>query len=137
MKTLYTGGSFDGFHLGHVHFLKQCFLLADRVVVALNTDDFIEQFKRKPLFHYEEREKHLIDFGVEVVPNIGGQDSKPSIEKVDPDIIAIGSDWASRDYYAQMQFTQEWLDEKEIVLVYLPYYPHISTTEIIKRCQSR
>ena len=68
-----------------------------------------------------------------VVPNIGGADSKPSIENVNPDIIAIGTDWARKNYYEQMQFTQDWLDEKNIMLLYVPYTRGISSTEIKKR----
>ena len=52
-----------------------------------------------------------------MVENVGGQDSKPAILSVSPDIIAIGDDWCKRDYYAQMNFTQEWLDDHGILLV--------------------
>ena len=70
-----------------------------------------------------------------VVPNKGGEDSKPSILKVQPNIIAIGDDWAKKDYYKQMSFTQEWLDNNNIILVYLAYTQGISTTEIKNRIQ--
>ena len=46
--TVYTGGTFDLPHSGHVNFLKKCAQLGD-VYVALNTDEFIEQYKGKPL----------------------------------------------------------------------------------------
>jgi len=134
---IYTGGTFDSPHLGHYNFLRQCAVLGD-VTIALNTDEFIKEFKGKPpLFTYEERRKLLLllPFIKEVIPNIGGQDSKIAIEIVNPDIIAIASDWAKKDYYAQMSFTQEWLDQKGILLVYLPYTEIISTSEIRRRCQ--
>ena len=38
---LYTGGTFDLFHWGHENFLKQCSMIADQVVVSLNTDEFV------------------------------------------------------------------------------------------------
>jgi len=44
-KVLYTGGTFDLFHYGHVNFLKKCHSICDNVVVALNTDEFISQYK--------------------------------------------------------------------------------------------
>lgn len=134
---IYTGGTFDAPHLGHYNFLRQCAKLGE-VIVALNTDEFIEEFKGKPpLFTYGERKKliELLPFVKEVVPNVGGKDSKITIEMVKPDIIAIASDWAKKDYYAQMSFTQEWLDQKGILLVYLPYTEIISTSEIRRRCQ--
>lgn len=135
-KILYTGGTFDLLHFGHFNFLKKCKSISDKVVVSLNTDDFIEQFKgKKPVMSYQEREKSLLhcQYVDEVVPNFSGEDSKPSILSVDPSIIAIGDDWAHKDYYSQMNFTQEWLDEKTIVLVYIPYTKGISTTEIKRR----
>lgn len=135
-KILYTGGTFDLFHYGHINFLKKCKMLADTVIVALNTDEFIMKYKGSlPIMNYQERRKSLLEckYVDSVVENLGGEDSKPSILLTNPDIIAIGDDWAKRDYYSQMKFTQQWLDENDIVLVYIPYTRGISTTEIKKR----
>jgi glycerol-3-phosphate cytidylyltransferase-like family protein len=66
----------------------------------------------------------------EVIMNVGGQDSKITIDMVNPDYIVTGSDWAQRDYHAQMSFTQEWLDDRGIGLVYVPYTKTISSTAI-------
>ena len=135
-KILYTGGTFDVFHYGHMNFLRQCSKIADKVIVSLNTDEFIFEYKGKyPIMNYEERKKSLefCKFVDAVIPNIGGADSKPAILQVKPHIVAIGDDWAKRDYYTQMQFTQGWLDENDIVLVYLVYTRGISTTEIKSR----
>lgn len=134
--TLYTGGTFDLVHSGHVNFLRKCAQIADRVVVSLNTDEFIKEYKGKaPILSYEEREAILeaLIWVDEVVPNIGGADSTEAILKVEPDIIAIGSDWAKKDYYKQMNFTQDWLDVYGISLIYIPYTKGISTTEIKQR----
>ena len=82
MAVLYTGGTFDLFHYGHMHFLKQCNRLASRVIVSLNTDEFIESYKGKaPILSYREREESikLSNLVFDVVPNIGGADSKPPI----------------------------------------------------------
>tara|TARA_B110000495_G_C22998044_1_gene588677 strand:+ start:181 stop:603 length:423 start_codon:yes stop_codon:yes gene_type:complete len=135
-KILYTGGTFDLLHFGHFNFLKKCRQISDKVVVSLNTDGFIEKFKgSSPVLNYKERERGLLycPFVDKVVPNFSGEDSKPSILSINPSIIAIGDDWAHKDYYKQMQFTQEWLDEKNIVLIYIPYTKGISTREIKRR----
>jgi glycerol-3-phosphate cytidylyltransferase len=139
MKKLYTGGTFDIFHYGHVNFLRQCSKLADTIIVSLNTDEFIKSYKGKtPIMSYDEREKSLrsCKYVSDVIPNVGGSDSKPAILSVKPDIIAIGDDWAKKDYYTQMQFTQEWLEENNILLIYLAYTQGISTTEIKKRIKN-
>lgn len=132
---LYTGGTFDLFHFGHVNFLKNCAKISTEVVVSLNTDEFVSEFKRSPILSYKERKISLLgcQYVDRVVENTGGSDSKPAILSVNPDIIAIGDDWAKKDYMGQMNFTQEWLDENDILLVYLPYTKDISTTEIIRR----
>ena len=134
---VYTGGTFDLIHSGHVRFLRACAELGE-VTVALNTDEFIAKYKgNTPVMSYDERAAVLKEFKsvAHVIPNEGGADSKPSILRVMPDILAIGSDWAKKDYYKQMDFTQDWLDENFISLIYIPYTKGISTTELKRRMQ--
>ena len=129
---VYTGGTFDLFHDGHINILRQCSKLG-KVVVSLNTDEFIEEYKgESPIMSFSDRKKTLLDckYVDRVISNIGGVDSKPAILFVEPDFVVIGSDWAKKNYYKQMQFTQEWLDERDIILCYLPYTEGISTTMI-------
>lgn len=133
--VVYSGGTFDLLHRGHANFLRKCSELGS-VTVALNTDEFIEAYKGKPpVMTYQEREEVLmaLKYVERVIPNFGGADSRPSIELINPDIIAIGTDWARRDYYKQMQFTQDWLDERDISLIYIPYTGGISSTEVKRR----
>jgi glycerol-3-phosphate cytidylyltransferase len=133
---VYTGGTFDLFHVGHLNLLKRCREIAGpsgQVTVSLNTDEFIVGYKTKPpIIEYADRAEMLkacryVDL---VIPNTGGADSKPAILEAAPDVIAIGSDWAQRDYHKQMSFTQEWLDQQRISLMYVPYTVRISSTLI-------
>ena len=139
MSVVYTGGTFDLFHSGHVNLLKRCRDVAGvngKVVVSLNKDDFIEKYNGKPaLCNDLERSTVLMScrYVDEVVFNIGGSDSRAAIELVNPDYIVVGSDWANKDYYSQMNFTQEWLDQRDIGLIYIPYSKHISSSEIKNR----
>lgn len=134
MARVYTGGTFDLFHSGHVDLLRVCRDLAGptgEVIVALNTDDFVEEYKgSKPACSFNEREAVLgaCRFVDDVVVNRSGSDSKPTIALVDPDYIVIGDDWATRDYYAQMGFTRSWLDERRIHLVYVARINPMSST---------
>lgn len=130
---VYTGGTFDLFHKGHVNLLKWCKSIGNEVIVSLNTDEFINEYKGKPpVISYEDRKNVLLSckYVDDVIPNYGGTDSKIAIISVMPNIIVIGSDWAKKDYYTQMGFTQEWLDEYGIALCYVPYTWDISTTKI-------
>jgi glycerol-3-phosphate cytidylyltransferase len=126
---VYTGGTFDLFHAGHALLLQRCRALAGpdgRVVVALNTDDFIESYKgTPPTIPYVEREVVLLAcrYVDEVIPNVGGHDSKPAVEIVRPDLIVIGDDWApgkGKDYMAQMGFDDVWLGLMGVDILYLP-----------------
>lgn len=140
-----TIGTFDIPHLGHYSFLQKIHeLFPDRLlVVSINTDEFIEQFKgKRPVFNYDERLQLIkkINFVYEVWENEGCEDSKKTIHKINMyhknspvDVIAIGSDWARKDYYKQMSFTQDYLDYNGISLIYIPYTQGISTSEIKKR----
>lgn len=139
MRKVYTGGTFDLFHSGHANFLRQCKQIAGadgKVVVALNTDSFIESYKGKPpIYSYQERKEILLAcrYVDEVISNFDGADSKPAIMFVKPSYIVIGSDWLTKDYHKQMGFTQEWLDHQKITLIYVPYTEGISTTNLKKR----
>lgn len=130
--VVYTGGTFDLLHYGHVEFLRRCSEIGS-VVVSLNTDEFIELYKgKRPVMSYEERKAVLealryVDY---VIPNVGGHDSTIAIEQVKPDMIVIGSDWARRNYYNQLCLDQDWLDERGIGLCYIPYTQGISSTDI-------
>lgn len=140
---VYTGGTFDLFHAGHVELLRYCKLISEQgeVTVGLNTDEFVRNFKGKtPVCSYFERLEVLkacrhVDH---VIRNFGGPDSKPAITIAQPNVIVIGSDWhpqTGRDYMAQMQFTQDWLDTRGITLQYYPRTTPISSTDIRARIQ--
>lgn len=135
---VYTGGTFDLFHSGHAAFLKRCSEMTGygEVIVALNTDEFIEEYKgKRPIMSYQERADVLLanKYVDEVIPNYGGADSRIMIEIVKPHLIVIGSDWARKDYYTQMGFDQNWLDKRGIGLCYIPYTQGISTTALKER----
>lgn len=142
MSTVYTGGTFDLFHMGHVLFLNRCKQIAGangKVIVSLNTDEFIKKYKGDvPIYNNTERVTLLrsCKYVDRVIWNTGGEDSTPAIELAQPDYIVIGSDWARKDYYSQMGFDQNWLDRRGIGLIYIPYTSGISTTEIKKRLLS-
>lgn len=139
--TVYTGGTFDVPHIGHAKFLQLCreYFPNCYLVVALNTDEFVKEFKGKPpLFSYKEREGYLklTGFVDEVIPNECGSDSKPAILRVKPDVIAIGMDWLEKDYCKQMNFTSEWLTSNGITLAYIPRPGGLSTSLIKERIKN-
>lgn len=134
---VFTAGTFDLPHSGHVRFLRACAAIGP-VTVAINTDEFITAYKGKgPVMSLQERSEVIGELRSvdKVIANWGDANCAAVIETLadELDIIAIGSDWARRDYYKQMGFTQDWLDERGLMLLYIPYTQGVSTTELKKR----
>lgn len=125
MSTVLTMGTFDTIHPGHVYLLQQCRRIAGpkgKVWVTVNTDRFVAAYKGAPPVQSQADRLNMVASirGVDTVQFLDSQDAKPTIEYASPDFIVIGSDWAPpRDYYAQLQITQEWLAERNIALLYL------------------
>lgn len=123
--VVYTGGTFDLLHEGHLELLSFCRRMAGtdgRVIVGLNRDAFVERYKgRLPVQPYAKRQSMLETTDVdEVVPNIGDEDSRPSIDAARPDVVLIGSDWHDNRYLQQLGLDFDWLHERGIVLAYAP-----------------
>jgi glycerol-3-phosphate cytidylyltransferase-like family protein len=108
------------------------------VWVALNTDEFAERYKRRPIMTYSERLQSLLAcrYVHFVVKNEAGEDSRPAIDLVKPMFIVHGDDWTGDSLYKQLGITKEWLLERDIELLYLPYTKTISTSELIDRIRS-
>jgi glycerol-3-phosphate cytidylyltransferase len=141
MSTVLVLGTFDLLHPGHVKFLRQAAFYGDKLVVALNTDEFVNAYKRPPIMTYDERAEMLRSLRLvdAVFPNFGGYDSKPAIvhaQKCFPMerlVIVHGDDWTGESYLKQLDVTREWLDQREITIEYVPYTTSISTTDLIRR----
>jgi glycerol-3-phosphate cytidylyltransferase len=138
INRVWVGGTFDLFHAGHVDLLRQC-SEQGHVYVSLNTDNFVERYKgQRPIMTFNERKAVLeaCKYVYKVIENKGGEDSKPSINEVEPNFIAVGSDWLQKDYLKQLGITVDYLEEKNIKLLYIPrpvYVDRISSTNIKQR----
>ena len=132
--TLLTIGSFDVPHMGHASFLRRCEVFAHRkrIMVGVNSDAFVEQYKGEPpVFTQDERMGLISELGYRVRVNNGP--GRALIDDVKPDIIAIGTDWAKRDYHAQIDTPVDYFEEHSIAMLYIPYTPGISTTDLRAR----
>lgn len=141
--TVLTIGTFDHCHIGHLELFRACRRLAGldgRVIVAVNTDDFVERFKgRRPDWDQHTRMTMLcairdIDL---VVSNTGDEYAGQVIGRIRPHILAVGDDWQGKDYLAQLHVTQAFLDERGVRIVYVPRTTGESTTAIRARLAAR
>jgi len=148
-RVVYTAGTFDILHKGHIRLLEQCRQIAGRdglVCVGLNSDAFVTKYRnRPPIMTQDERfavlaamrnvnavifnddpqwdyMKQAFLIGLKI-DNLG---LPPSPAR----FLVIGSDWAAKDYYKQIDVTQAQLDRHRIALCYVPYTEGISSTDI-------
>lgn len=130
MKVL-TIGSFDLLHYGHIYLFQRAALFGE-LTVGVNSDAFITKYKGKPpVLTQEERMENIRSLGLPVVLN--ETEGRELIQEFAPNVIAIGSDWARKDYLKQINVTQDELDEAGIMVLYIPYTNTISSTAIKER----
>lgn len=142
MSAVLTLGTFDTMHPGHVRLFQVCRLIAGpegKVFVSVNTDRFVEEFKgTAPVQNVTER--RIMVQSCQYVDEIrinDQQDAKPIIEEVKPHFLVIGSDWAHKDYYAQLQITPAYLVARDIHLLYLDRATAYSSTELKERVRAQ
>lgn len=128
---VFTSGSFDLFHIGHLNILQKSASLGDELIVGVSTDELIEKYKgMKPIIPFEQRMR--IVESIKCVTKVVKQVKLTEIaqlQRENIDIVTIGDDWKGK-YLEGL----EWIKKqpgKEVV--YFPYTDGISTTEIKRR----
>lgn len=133
-KNVYVIGVFDLFHRGHIELLKRSKALGGNLIVAINGDEMVAAYKRKPL--YSETDRLEIIKACKYVDDafiVKGYDNKEFIEKYQIDAIVHGDDWEVESYMKQIRVDEQFLKEKGVSLVLLPYTQGVSTSELIKQ----
>ena len=129
MKRVFTAGTFDLFHIGHVNLLREAKKLGDYLIVAVSSDKVNIQKKNKhTVFSLADRKAILEScrYVDEVV--IEEKLSDPEqVKLLNIDVFACGGDWKDKKYEAV-----EWAKKEGIKVVYLNYTKDISTTKIKK-----
>lgn len=59
MKIILVSGGFDPIHSGHIEYLKSAKEYGNRLIVALNSDSWLEKKKGKPFMTFNERKSIL------------------------------------------------------------------------------
>ncbi|MBO7482583.1 MAG: glycerol-3-phosphate cytidylyltransferase [Kiritimatiellae bacterium] len=130
MKKVITYGTYDLLHWGHVNLLRRARELGDYLVVALSTDEFNWNMKRKKCyFPYDKRKMMLeaIRYVDEVIPEENWEQKDTDVVKHGIDVFVMGDDWKGKFDFLK--------DKCEVV--YLPRTPDISTTQIKKELERR
>ena len=124
MKRVITYGTYDLLHYGHINLLQRAKALGDYLIVALSTDEFNWNMKKKKCyFTYEER-KRLIEavrYVDLVIPEQSWEQKITDMHEYHADIFVIGDDWEG-------EF--DFLRDEGVEVIYLPRTPEVSTTQI-------
>lgn len=113
LTTVLTSGAFDLLHYGHIRLLEEAKKLGGpqaRLVVIVARDETVNSLKgRRPVIPEDQRRAvvEALRFVDEALLGYEGLDMAAVIEKVKPDIIAVGYD---QDDIAKM--AQDAIDEK-------------------------
>jgi rfaE bifunctional protein nucleotidyltransferase chain/domain len=109
-KVVFTNGSFDILHVGHVRCLKDAKSRGDFLVVGLNSDRSIKNYKDPalPVFPLQERIEMVEAFSfVDYVTSFDEETADELLRKLKPDVHAKGTD-----------YKEETVPERETVLAY-------------------
>ncbi len=126
-KIGYTQGVYDMFHIGHLHIINSAAELCDKLIVGVNSDKLVEEYKgKKTVICQEDR--------AEIVRNLKSVDECVIADTLDKteqykkygfDAVFIGDDWKGNDRWLQ---TEKDLKPYGVDVVYLPHTPNISST---------
>lgn len=128
---VFTSGSFDLFHIGHLNILERSAALGDELIVGVSTDELIQQYKgMPPIIPFEQRLRIVASLKcvTKVVKQVKLTETA-QLQRENIDIVTIGDDWEHK-YLEGIEWIKSQPGKK---VVYFPYTPGISTTGIKKK----
>lgn len=128
---VFTSGSFDLFHVGHLNILERSAELGDELIVGVSTDELIQHYKgMSPVIPFEQRMR--IVSSIKCVTKVVKQvklTEVAQLQRENIDIVTIGDDWENK-YLEGLEWMKHQPGKK---VVYFPYTPGVSTTGIKKK----
>ncbi len=134
--TVLTIGTFDLPHKGHFNLLRRAKQLGEKLIVGINTDEFVKKYKgKKPVMNLDERASIIEQCKYVDIVVVNEDNGLSLIKKIKPSWIVIGSDWLKKDYINQIglekgsHYYNLYIDK----IIYVPYTESISSSELKKR----
>ncbi len=121
-KRILAAGKFDILHLGHIAYLEQAKELAGNdgeLVVVLALDKTIERERGAPPVFPQEQRRKIVEslvFVDRVIIGLDTDDHTIIVEKIKPDIIALGYDQYTDVSALEIHFVEKGLDTKIVRL---------------------
>jgi cytidyltransferase-like protein len=127
--TVYTVGTFDLLHIGHLDLLEYCATLGDKFIVGVASDDVVGSYKRNiPIIPLKQRMRMLK--ALKCVDDVVSYDKLEYVsncKEVDTDIFVIGEDWGNKPHNLAVE---KYLKSKGKKIVQVSYNPQTSSTKI-------
>lgn len=125
MRRILTYGTYDLLHCGHIRLLKRAKERGDYLIVALSTDEFNWEYKKKKSYHnYETRKKMLeaVRYVDLVIPEEKWGQKISDVKNYHVDEVVMGDDWRGDEHF---EILRDYCD-----VTYLDRTEGISTTKI-------
>jgi glycerol-3-phosphate cytidylyltransferase len=129
--VVYTVGTFDLLHVGHLALLEFCATLGDTVAVGVASDEVVKLYKPNiPVIPLEQRIEMLLALScVDIALPYHELDYINVCKKVKADIFVIGEDWGRKPHN---QGIEDFLKGQSKEVVQIKYNPRNSSTRIKK-----
>lgn len=128
---VYTGGTFDLLHRGHINIFKKAKEIGRYLIVAVSTNELVRSYKGyDPILNY--RERCAIVKAIRYVDKVVKQTKLFDVDQfreLGADVFIVGDDWANRN---NIPDGLKWLKEHDKVL-FVPYTKGLSTTYIKRK----
>jgi glycerol-3-phosphate cytidylyltransferase len=126
---VYTVGTFDLLHVGHLALLEYCRTLGDVVVVGVASDSVVNSYKPNvPVIPLDQREEMLKALRcVDIVRPYYELEYVSACKELNVDIFVIGEDWGNK---AHNLAVESYLKAEGKQIVKVSYNPKTSTTKI-------
>ena len=128
---VYTVGTFDLLHVGHLALLNQCKLLGNILVVGVASDAVVNMYKPNvPVVPLEQRVEMLEALScVDIVRPYYQLEYVSGCKEVEVDIFVVGEDWGKKQHNLDVN---NYLRKMGKEIVKVTYNPRTSSTKIKK-----
>ena len=128
---VYTVGTFDLLHVGHLALLNHCKLLGDILVVGVASDAVVNMYKPNvPVVPLEQRVEMLEALScVDIVRPYHQLEYVSGCKAVDVDIFVVGEDWGKKPHNLDVN---NYLRKMGKEIAQVTYNPRTSSTKIKK-----
>ena len=130
-KVGYTQGVYDMFHIGHLNLLNNARDLCEHLIVGVNSDELVTQYKHKlPVIPEDERRLIVANIkAVDACEIVDTLDKVENYKRFHYDVVFIGDDWKGNARWTQ---TEKDLAPYGVDVVYLPHTKGVCSTDLRK-----